>query len=330
MTLLRQNEKLILLIYVILTLIMLCVSLYLATSIQNTTKTLISNKIHVIHCGGVIEEDFKEKYAKNEDKIAQFDINTYNPLISSSTIVPSDWNNIATDILNYYDNYDGFIIICETDILTYTASALAFMLENLNKPVLLTDSHLTDAMILISQTKIPEVMILSQDKLLRGCRTILNSKKQFESPNYPSLNIKNALIPENKVIGIKYINPNINIILIKVFPGMNSKYLSALTTNNKIHGIVFEIYSSGNVPIDNNILDVINALYKKGIIMIAVLQSNTNQQNIDIQLLQAGVISGGNMTSEAAFTKLHFLLGNVEDTKIIGKLIEQPLRGEMS
>lgn len=331
MTLLRQNEKVVLLIYVILAIIMLCTSLYLATSIQNKNKTLLSNKINVIHTGGDIEEDFKEKSSKNSDKIGQFDINTYNPPISSSTIVPNDWNNIATDILNSYNKYDGFVIVCGKDTMTYTASALAFMLENLNKPVLLTDKQLTEALMLISQTKIGEVMILSQGNLLRGCRSVLKSAEHFDSPNYPPLNNKNALKNGNEPVNIKYVNPKINIILVKVFPGMDSKYLASLTTNNEIHGIVFEVYSSGNIPLDKGVLGVINAIAKKGIVMVAVLQcDHIFKKDIDIRLLEAGVLSGGDMTASAAFAKLHFLLGNVKEKKLIGKLIEQSFRGEMS
>lgn len=324
MTLLRQNEKVILVIYVTLAIIMLGVSLYLSTSIQNQNKTLLSHKIYVIHCGGDIEDNFKENYYNNRDKIGLFDTNSYDPPISSSSILPSDWNNIATDIFNSYDNYDGFVIVCDKDTMTYIASALAFMLENLNKPVILTDKQLTNALIAISRTKINEVMILEQGKLLRGCRTILNASEQFESPQYPFLNDNNSLSPENKPMEVKYINPNINVILVKVFPGMDSKYLANLNTNNNIHGIVFEIYSSGNIPLDKDVLGVINTLAKKGIIMLA------DKKDIDIKLLEAGILSCGDMTPSAAFAKLHFLLANVEDKKLIAKLLEKSFRGEMS
>ena len=331
MTLLKQNEKLVLLIYVVLAIIMLCSSLYFATSIQQRNKTLLTNRIHVIHTSGDIEEDFQEKYNKNSDKIGYFDVDSYNPTINSSTIVPNDWNNIANDILTSYDKYDGFIIVTGKDTMTYTASALAFMLENLNKPVILTDKQLLEALILLSQTKIGEVMILSQGKLLRGCRSILKSTEYFDSPNFPPLNNKNALTVGKEPMNVKYVNPKINVILVKVFPGMDSKYLSSLATNNEIHGIVFEIYSSGNIPTDKNILSIINTLAKKGVVMIAVLQCNSiDKKDIDVRLLEAGVLSGGDMTTSAAFAKLHFLLGNVKEKKLIGKLIEQSFRGEMT
>ena len=323
MTLLRQNEKVVLLIYVTLSIIMLGISLYLSTSVQNNNKTLLSNKIYVIHSGGDIEENFKEKHYNNRDKIGHFDINTYQPLINSSTISPSDWNYIANDIFDHYDNYDGFVIVCDKDTMTYTASALAFMLENLNKPIILTVNQLLETLILISQTKIKEVMILEQGKLLRGCRTILNSKEQFESPKYPFLNLNNSLTPENKPMNVKHMNPNINVLLIKVFPGMDSKYLLSLNTNN-IHGIVFEIYSSGNIPLDKDILNVINTFAKKGIVMLA------DKKDIDIKLLEAGILSGGDMTPPAALAKLHFLLANVEDKKLISRLLEQSFRGEIT
>jgi L-asparaginase/Glu-tRNA(Gln) amidotransferase subunit D len=325
MRLLTQDEKSTLILLTTATLAAIAITLYFSINIEKRNKHILSSKIHIIHTGGEIETKFKENYSKNLNK---YDISSYEPLMNSSNIVPKDWNIIAEDIGRKYQNYDAFIIVCGRDTLAYTASALSFMLENLSKPVVLTDGEVNSAVKLTSTTKIPEVMVASGGKLLRGCRVVYNSTDYFTSPNYPPLNQVNSLSPPEEHPHIKFVNPNINVVVIKVFPGINAKYL---INNADVHGIVLEMYGTGNGPISQNFLDAISVLAKKGIVIVAVSQNNqVIGSEIDIRILEAGVLAGYDMTTTAAYAKICFLLGNVKDKKLIGQLMEKSFRGEMT
>lgn len=331
MSFILRDEKIFLIILVTTALIMLSVSIYLGINTQRNNEDIICDKIHVICTSSDIEHDFKEKYEKLNHQMGKYDIEVYNNPINSASIVPGDWNNIVTSIKHKYGMYNGFVIMCGKDTMPYTASALAFMLENLGKPVVLTDQELAQALVLISKTKIPEVMVASGDTLLRGCRTVVNSAEYYESPLYPKLTVENALAMPKEPIKFMYVNPKVKIILIKIFPSMDAKYLLNIVANTEIHGIVFEVYGSGHAPITKGILQILQNLAKKGVIMVAVSQCNSMiHHDIDPRLLEAGVLSGADMTPAAAFAKLHFLLGNVEEKQLIGKLMEQSFRGEMS
>jgi len=300
------------------------VSIYLGVNIQKNNEDILSNRIHVIHTGGEIEDEFMENYGKIGLTPS---VVSYQPLQKSSDIVPNDWNMIATDIGKKYNNYDAFVIVCGRDTLAYTASALSFMIENLGKPVILTDGEVLSAVKLASSSKIPEVMVASQGKLLRGCRTIHKSTDYFASPHHPPLDNTNCLLFPEEQMKITFVNPKVIVTVIKVFPGMNA---TPFIVSKKVNGIVLEMYGVGNGPTSEKILDTISLLTKKGIVIIAVSQCDEiSNLDVDIRFLEAGVLSGGNMTTEAAYSKLCFLLSNVKDTKIIGQLMEKSFRGEM-
>ena len=331
MRFLTQDEKVILVLFVTTALVMLAVSLYLGTNVQLKKEDILSNKIHVIHAGGDIEPDFQEKYKKHGKKMGQFDMHTYDPGINSSDVTPADWNGIAENIGAVYNNYDGFVVVCGKDTMAYTASALSFMLENLGKPVVLTDGELASALLLISKTRIPEVMVASRGNLLRGCRVVHKSTEHFTSPNYQALEPYNSLTTPQEPLQVKFVSPKVKVVVMKVFPGMDAKYLLSVLNDTEIHGIVFEVYGVGHAPITEKILDVIKRLAQRGVVMVAVSQCDEmTQPDVDARLLEAGVLSGSDMTTAAAYAKLCFLLGNVEEKKLIGKLVEQAFRGEMS
>lgn len=323
MQFLTQREKSTLVFLITGAMIATVVTIYLGVNIQQKNE----KKINIIHTGGEIEENFIKKYQHNMGK---YNINSYKPLMNSSDIVPKDWNIIAEDIGRKYNNYDAFIIVCSRDTLVYTAAALSFMMENLTKPIILTDRDVDSAIRLSSKTKIPEVMIASGGKLLRGCRTVNKSSDLFTSPNYPPLDNQTCLQGPTEPPQIKFINPKINIIIVKVFPGMTAKYFLNLVNEN-VQGIVLEMYCLGNDPISKKILDVISILAKKGVVILAVSQCDEiSEYDVDIHLLEAGVLSGHDMTTPAAYAKLSFLLSNVENKKLIGQLMEKSFRGEMS
>jgi L-asparaginase len=327
MRLLTQDEKSTLILLTTAALAATAISVYLGINTQRKNENILSNKIHIIHTSGEIENEFKEKYSNKSKKL---DIDYYDPLMNSSDIVPQDWNIIAENIGRKYHHYDAFVIVSGRDTLAYTASALSFMLENLSKPVVFTDGQLESAVKLASKTKIPEVMVASRGQLLRGCRVVYKSD-YFTSPNYPPLNQVNSLRKPEDPPQIKFVNPNINVIVIKVFPGINAKYFLNLINSADVHGIVLEMYGAGNGPISQNFLDAIRSLAKKGVVIVAVSQSDELvASEIDIRILEAGVLAGYDMTTTAAYAKLCFLLGNVEDKKIIGQLMEKTFRGEMT
>lgn len=328
---LTSNEKVTLVLLIMGALIMLTISIFLGINNTSPEQNLLNNKIRVIHTGGEIEPDFKEKYIKNSDKMGKYDVQVYNPLLNSSNIAPENWNVIAKDIGKAYSKYDAFVVVCGKDTLPYTASALSFMLENLGKPVILTDRKLSSALMLASTTRIPEVMVASQGKLLRGCRVVQKSTEKFSSPNYPELKPYNALKAPNKPTQIKFVSPKIKVIVVKVFPGIDDKYLMNLLNNIEVHAIVFEIYGEGHAPTNGKFLSAISELAKKGIVMVAVSQCDEiSKPDVDMRLLKAGVLSGYDMTTPAAYAKLCFLLGNVEEKQLIGQLMEKTFRGEMS
>ena len=316
MRFLTQREKSTLVFLTTSALVATAVTIYLGLNIQHKNEQILSNKIHIIHTGGEIEENFRKKY---ENNMGKYNINSYKPLMNSSNIVPKDWNIIAEDIGTKYNHYDAFVIVCGQDTLVYTASALAFMMENLSKPIILTDGDVDLAVQLSSKTKIPEVMIASGGKLLRGCRTVhkpLDHLNCLQSPTEP---------PQ-----IKFINPKINIIVVKVFPGMTAKYFLNLLNAN-VQGIILEMYCLGNAPTSEKFLDAISILAKKGVVILAVSQCDEiSEYDVDIRLLEAGVLSGHDMTTPAAYAKLSFFLSNVNNKKLIGQLIEKSFRGEMS
>uniref|UniRef100_A0A6C0H2Z0 Asparaginase n=1 Tax=viral metagenome TaxID=1070528 RepID=A0A6C0H2Z0_9ZZZZ len=321
MKFLTQEEKQILVFLTTAAIASTVVSIYFGVNIQQENEEVSSKKIHIIHTGGDIDGNFKENY----------DIQTYKPLIKSADISPKDWNIIANDVGGKYNYYDAFVIICGKDTLVYTASALSFMLENLSKPVVLTDGDVTSALKLASKTKIPEVMIVSQGKLLRGCRSVHKSTDFFSSPNYPFLDNNNSLPIPTENMGIKFVNPKINIVVVKVFPGMTESPLINLIENDIADGVVLEMYGNGKAPTSKNFIDSINRLTKKGVIIVAVSQCDELVKlDVDIRLLEAGVLSGNDMTTPAAYAKLYFLLSNVEDKTLVRQLIEKTFRGEMS
>ena len=333
MKFLDHNEKVTLVILVVLSLIMVVVTTYLAIGQQNTNvRTCCNQKVRVVNTGGDVDEGFQAKYEKHRGAIADYDVVAYDPPMRSTDVAPQDWNQIAQDLMAVYKEYDAFVILGGRDTLVYTAAALAFILENLSKPVVLADGDLAGALILASQSRAPEVMIASGDKLLRGCRTVANSTVGFSSPNYPPIDKATSLSPPKESIGIKPFVPGVNIAVVKLFPGIDAEYMASLLGKKDLHGVILEIWGAGHIPSSPEFLQVVNALAKKGVVMVAVSQCDEVRENYetDVRLLEAGVLSGNDMTTAAAYAKLAFLLGNVEDKKLIGKLMEINFRGEVS
>jgi L-asparaginase len=317
--------------------------------------------------GALVPFNFKNTYELIpilEKFECTLDFHSFDPILDSSNIHPDHWIKIAEVIENNYSDYDGFVVLHGSDTMAYTASALSFILDNLNKPVILTGSQLpigdlrTDgrdnliAAIEIAASRIdntpvvPEVCIYFEDKLLRGNRTIKYSAEHFNaflSGNYPPLaevgiyikfNHNYILKPNFKKLKVhKKINGNVGIL--KIFPGISPRLVDAVLNKSNIEGLVLETFGVGNAPTEAWFIDSLKKAIDRGLIVLNITQCVTGsvehgKYETSQKLEEIGVISGRDMTTEAGITKLMYLLGNYSDKLKIAELLQRSLHGELS
>ena len=307
-----DSDKSFLVILVFSALIIGAITMYFAVNHQqNIDNQILSGTIHMLNTTkDGVEPTFKENYDKNKIKLGRFDYN-HNMLSDNPTF--GEWNNLAKYIYDRYYDYNAFII------------------EGLDKPIIFTDgNNVFSSVLLASQTKIPEVMISSNNKLFRAVRSLQYGFNNFSSTNYYPLSNENSLkVQYNQQPALKYIN-NLVIPIIKVFPGIDDNYMNSFMNNKNIHGIVLELKGTGLGPINNDMINSIRNITKKGIVIVCVPESKVYTGNgIDIRLVEAGCLDGGNITTETAYIKLAFLLSQSPERKLIGKLMEINFRGEI-
>lgn len=284
--------------------------------------------------------------------------------VDSSNMSPALWIETAKIIESNYAMYDGFVILHGTDTMAYTASALSFLLENLNKPVILTGSQLpleslrTDAKENLitaieiaaasqkGQAVITEVCIYFEYQLYRGNRTHKFSAEDFEafrSVNYPVLaeagvDIKftDSVVKEKTKGAFKaYQKLDTNIAILKLFPGCMPQYVNAIVTIEYLKAIILETYGAGNAPVDDWFIDLLKQAVAQKILVLNITQCNggsvdQGKYETSAMLEKIGVISGKDMTTEAAVAKLMFLLGNYSSIEEIKLLLPTSLRGELT
>jgi L-asparaginase len=290
----------------------------------------------------------------------------FEPVIDSSDVCHKHWQKLLRIIEDHYETHDGFVILHGTDTMAYTASALSFMISNLQKPVVLTGSQLpigklrTDAKEnlitameiaadkdAIGNPIVPEVAIFFQNYLLRG-----NRATKINADNFNAFKTYNCPVLAKSGIQIKYdrnviLKPNYDkkvqfnypmdrdIVVLKLFPGISRITLETILGTKGIKAVVLETYGSGNAPRYDWFIEALQEAVKRGVVIVNVTQCEigcVEMQRYETgrELLKAGVISGYDATVEATITKLMYLLGNGYSREEIVVRMRVPLAGEIT
>ncbi|PIA94408.1 60 kDa lysophospholipase [Cercospora beticola] len=285
----------------------------------------------------------------------------FDPLLDSSTAHAPTWNQLAQTIRANEDNFDAFVICHGTDTLGYTSAALSFMLmDNLQKTVVLTGAqrsmffadsdgsdNLLGSIVLASHLKIPEVCVYFGHKLLRGTRITkisASSYSGFESPNAgPLATVSETGIvvhwdnllhdPPPQVGKAVPVMDSSKVVVIKVWPGITSQIIDAILSPKTIRGVVLETFGAGNMPL--SIIPALSAAVQRGVVIVNVTQclhgSVSDSYEPARKLVEAGIQLGHDMTTEAAYTKLVYLLSSKGATpENVAKDISQNIRGELT
>ncbi len=331
-------------------------------------------KVCLIHTGGTIgmtrtERGYAPEAGYLEKALAGIpelrdpampvcDLVEFDPLLDSSNIAVHEWTKLAEAIASRYDQYDGFVILHGTDTMAYTASALSFMLDGLDKPVIVTgsqiplceirndarDNVITAVLLAASSQPIPEVCLFFGNQLFRGNRATKVSSDEliaFDSPNYPPLaeaGVKivfqqDLLLKTGGSLWISPFRPQ-KIAVLKIFPGIQFDFFENILTGS-LGGLVLEAFGAGNIPESESLQHFLDKARANGTVIVVCTQclrgsAVIGQYETSSMLKAAGAVSGGDMTVEAAVTKLYYLLSLDLDPDTVKQMMQQNLRGELT
>ena len=335
-------------------------------------------KVLIIYTGGTLGMDFNEQGSlvpcgfdqilERVPVLKELHINisviSFQRPIDSSNVHIEHWQLMAALIYDHYDQFDGFLILHGTDTMAYSASALSFMLEGVNKPIIFTGAQLPIASPRSDATEnlvtsleiaadkkngkpiITEVCIFFNHVLLRGNRAKKVESQHFdafESENYPILAEAGITIdyhwsnlkPYAKDFIQVYSEMDNNVVVLKLFPGLNKTTAAGILLAESVKGIIIESYGSGNVPNESWFLDLLRESVKRGKILLNVSQCNGGRvmhgkYETSSELEKIGVLSGHDLTSEAATAKMMYVLARFSNPRDAKKCLRTPIRGEMN
>ncbi|MBQ7554693.1 MAG: type I asparaginase [Bacteroidaceae bacterium] len=319
---------------------------------------------------GALENFSFAQLKKHVPELQKFSFNIdstqFSQPMDSSDMDAKAWRRLVDIIYRNYEKYTGFVILHGTDTMAFTASALSFMLHGLAKPVILTGSQLpigvirtdgkenllTSLEIAAAQTPegkpmVPEVCVYFENKLMRGNRTTkLNAEdfNAFRSYNYPDLATvgihirynQNAIHYQEKEQPFEvHTEMNTNVAILKLFPGIQETVVRSVLSISGLKGVVLETYGSGNAPRKGWLIDCLSQASRRGVVIVNVTQCKSGMVDMDryetgYQLKSAGVLSGYDITTEAALTKLMYLFGQGLTVEEVRLTMLHPLVGEIS
>jgi len=327
------------------------------------TIGMVESEDGYVPASGTLQALMEERPSFRARDVPEYEVLEFDPLLDSANMTPADWLKIAEAIRERYEAYDGFLVVHGTDTMAFTASALSFMLHPLDKPVLLTGAQLpldetrTDAqgnlltsLLLLGDFsgRLAGVHLFFHDRLFRGTRvTKVNADAfaAFDSPNFPTvgtagidLDIEWDRVPAPQSpprtpavteLGAATVSA------FRLFPGLDAASLENVLAP-PVQGVVLECFGAGNAPDQNEaFLKALRDATGRGVVIVAVTQPLRGTADLDLYatghaLAEAGVVSGYDMTTEAALAKLYYLFEQDHAPGEVRRLVQENLRGELT